>query len=98
MHPILITLGSWHISTYGFFVALAYLTGILWLKTQIPFMPGMNEDKFWTLIYGLFFGAIMGGKLLYVLVSWQSYASGEIHFFRDFRYGFVFFGGLLGTM
>jgi len=98
MHPTLLRLGPITLSTYGTLVALAYLTGILWLKSQIPDMPGMTEDKFWTMIYGLFFGAIMGGKLLFVLVEWRAFLSGEMSFIRDFRYGFVFFGGLLGAI
>ena len=98
MHPILLRLGSWQLSTYGFFVALAYLTAIVWLKSQISSMPGLDEDKFWILIYGLFFGAIVGGKLLYILVDWQSYRSGQMRFFRDFRFGFVFYGGFLGAL
>ncbi len=98
MHPFLVTIGGTHITTYGTLVAAAYLIGILWLKTQIPDMPGMNEDKFWILIYGLFFGAIMGGKLLFMAVEWRRYASGEMSLIGDFRFGFVFFGGLLGSM
>lgn len=98
MHPILFSIGDIHVATYGVLVATAYLTGILWLKSQIPDMPGMNEDKFWILIYALFFGAIMGGKLLYVAVEWHEFMTGQLSFFGDFRFGFVFFGGLLGAM
>lgn len=97
MYPHLIAYGGWHISTYGATVAVAYLIGILWLKTQIEPM-GLTEDKFWTLIYMLFFGAIAGGKLLFMVVEWRSFWSGELGLLSDFRFGFVFFGGLLGAM
>jgi phosphatidylglycerol:prolipoprotein diacylglycerol transferase len=98
MHPILIDIGFFQLSTYGTMVALAYLTAILWLKTQIAWMPGMDEDKFWFMIYGLFCGAILGGKLLFVALEWRTYAAGGLRLFvRDFRYGFVFFGGFLGA-
>ena len=98
MYPTLIRLGPLTVSTYGVFVAAAYMVGILWLKSQIRFMPRMTEEKFWVMIYGLFFGAIAGGKLLFVAVEWRAFLNGELGFFRDFRYGFVFFGGLLGSM
>ncbi len=98
MHPVLIHLGPLTLSTYGTLVAIAYLTGILWLKAQIPDMPGMTEEKFWTMVYGLFFGAIAGGKLLFLVVEWRAFMNGELSLFRDFRYGFVFFGGLLGAI
>lgn len=98
MHPALLSIGSFQLSTYGTLVALAYLIGILWLKTQIRWMPGMTEDGFWTMIYALFFGAIAGGKLLYMAIEWRSFASGGLDLVRDFRYGFVFFGGLAGAV
>lgn len=97
MHPILIELGWFRISTYGAAVAAAYLLGILWLKSQRRDM-GLSEDDFWTLIYALFFGAIAGGKLLYLLVEYRTLLSDPLSLLRDFRYGFVFFGGLLGAM
>jgi len=104
MHPTLIHFGPLTISTYGFLVAAGYLSGILWLKARMlpgprhAGLPGLTEDKFWTLIYGLFAGAILGGKLLFVALEWRAYAGGQLRFFGDFRYGFVFFGGLLGSM
>lgn len=98
MHPILLKAGPWSVSTYGFFVACAYLAAIMWLKARSARMPGMTEDKFWRLIYGLFFGAIMGGKLLFMALEWRAYASGQLRVLADFRYGFVFFGGLLGAL
>jgi phosphatidylglycerol:prolipoprotein diacylglycerol transferase len=97
MHPVLIDFGFWQLSTYGTLVALGYLTGILWLKSRIKEMRGMDEDKFWFLIYALFFGAVGGGKILYILVSLQDQRWSDIHILRDFRYGFVFFGGFLGS-
>ncbi len=97
MHPVLIDFGFWQLSTYGTLVALGYLTGILWLKSCMTSIPGMNEDKFWFLIYALFFGAVAGGKLLYILVSLRESRWSDMHVLRDFRFGFVFFGGFLGS-
>jgi len=98
MHPVLIDFGFWQLSTYGVLVALGYLTAILWLKKHLTTQPGMSEDKFWFLIYALFFGAVAGGKILYILVSLRDQQWSELHVLRDFRYCFVFFGGLLGSL
>ncbi len=98
MHPILLNLGFFKIPTYGVLVALAYISAVFWVKRKISKMPGMTEDKFWTLIYGIFFGAIVGGKILFILVEWNAFRSGELSFFRDFRYGFVFYGGFIGAI
>jgi phosphatidylglycerol:prolipoprotein diacylglycerol transferase len=97
MHPVLIDFGFWQLSTYGVLVAAGYCAAILYAKKKLAHFPGMNEDKFWTLIYALFFGAVAGGKLLYVLVSLSETPWNELHILRDFRYGFVFFGGFIGA-
>lgn len=96
MHPFLISYGTFHIATYGAFVAAAYLLGVLWLKSQIKWM-GLTEDQFWILVYYLFFGAIAGGKLMFMAVEYKAFLSGALHPIKDFRYGFVFFGGLMGS-
>jgi phosphatidylglycerol:prolipoprotein diacylglycerol transferase len=77
-------------------VALGYLAGIYWLSSQRERM-GFKENEFWGLIYAMFFGAVAGGKLLYWAVEWRALFSGELHPFRDFRYGFVFMGGFMGS-
>lgn len=97
MHPVLIRLGPLSLPTYGVLVAAGYLTAILWLKRQLGFMR-LTEDQFWKILYGVFAGAILGGKFLYLLVEYKAVASGELGIFRDFRYGFVFFGGFLGAV
>jgi phosphatidylglycerol:prolipoprotein diacylglycerol transferase len=97
MHPILISLGPLHLSTYGAAVAAGYLAAILWLKSQMAAMR-LDEKGFWRLIYSLFFGAIAGGKLLYWVVSYREIFDGRLSLVGDFRYGFVFFGGVLGAL
>lgn len=95
MFPTLIHLGSFRIATYGVLVAAGYLLGILWLKSQRRNMK-LSEDDFWVLIYSLFAGAVLGGKLLYVALEWDFYRAGPLDILRSFRQGFVFYGGLGG--
>ena len=97
MHPILISLGPLHLSSYGAAVAAGYLTAILWLKSRMAEMK-LDEKGFWRLIYCLFFGALLGGKLLYWAVSYRELLDGRLSLIGDFRYGFVFFGGVLGAL
>lgn len=42
MHPVLISFGPLHLSTYGAAVATGYLAAILWLKSQ---MSAMRLDE-----------------------------------------------------
>ena len=96
MHPVLIEIGPFRLATYGVVVALGYLTGILWLNSRRERM-GFDEKKFWGLVYWMFFGAVLGGKILYWLVEWRALLSGGLRPLRDFRYGFVFVGGFMGS-
>jgi len=96
MHPILLQIGPFRLATYGVIVALGYLAGILWLNSRHEKM-GFDEKSFWGLIYAMFFGAVLGGKLLYWGVEWRALLSGALHPIRDFRYGFVFMGGFMGS-
>ncbi len=97
MFPTLIRFGGFHLATYGVLAAAAYMTSILWLNTQRQRM-GISESRLWGLIYAEFFGAIAGGKILYWIVEWDALLSGELRLIRDIRFGFVFFGGLIGTL
>lgn len=97
MFPILFQIGDFQVATYGLFVAAGYLAGILWLSRSYQRM-GLTEPQFWGLVYALFFGAIFGGKLLYWMLGWREILSGELRLVRDFRFGFVFYGGLVGTL
>lgn len=97
MFPTLLQIGDFRLATYGVLVALGYLAGILWLTSQREKM-GLDESRFWGLIYALFAGAILGGKLLYWAVEWRDVVAGTLRPIRDFRYGFVFFGGFLGSV
>lgn len=97
MFPTLINIGGFHLATYGVLVAAGYMVGILWLNSQRKKM-GLSEDRFWALIYVEFFGALAGGKILYWIVEWDALLSGELRLIRDIRFGFVFFGGLIGTL
>jgi phosphatidylglycerol:prolipoprotein diacylglycerol transferase len=92
MFPTLLTVGPFELSTYGVLVAAGYMIGILWLKRHRSAM-GLEEEPFWDVVYWLFGGAILGGKLGYVLVQRD-----PTLLWHDIRYGFVFYGGFLGAM
>jgi phosphatidylglycerol:prolipoprotein diacylglycerol transferase len=97
MFPTLLQVGGFRLATYGVLVASGYLLGIWWLARNRARMK-LDEEAFWSLVYWLFAGALIGGKLLYLGVEWKALASGALHPVRDLRYGFVFFGGVTGSM
>lgn len=97
MFPTIVSIGPFRLATYGVLVAAGYLAAILWLGRERERM-GLDEKTFWGLIYALFFGAVAGGKLLYWAVEWRSLLDGTLRPIAHFRFGFVFFGGVLGSL
>lgn len=92
MHPTLLRIGSFELSTYGVLVAAAYAAAIWWLQKHREEMK-LSEDAFWDLIYWIFAGALIGGKLGFAFVERDISV-----LWHDVRYGFVFYGGFLGAV
>lgn len=93
MLPVLLKLGPLEVSSYGVLVALGWLAGVKWLVSRRRDL-GLTEDGVWDLVYWAFGGAFLGGKILYFLVTPGSFAFTV----EAVRFGFVFYGGLLGGL
>ena len=98
MHPVLFQIGSFELASYGLMTALGYAAASLYLLPRLKKI-GIDKDTFWNLIFIAFVGALAGSKLLYIIVSWPelgtTLAEKLANIVRDFRYGFVFFGGMI---
>lgn len=98
MHPVLVKIGSFELASYGLMTALGYAAAALYLLPRLKKIS-LNKDTFWNLIFIAFMGAIIGAKLLFILLSWPQLgattAEKVANIVRDFRYGFVFFGGMI---
>ena len=98
MHPVLLHIGSFELASYGLMTALGYAAASLYLLPRLK-KVGLDKDTFWNLIFIAFMGALIGSKLLYIIVSWPqlgaTLSEKLTNIVRDFRYGFVFFGGMI---
>lgn len=101
MHPVLFKIGSFEFASYGLMTALGYLAAVLYLLPRLKKI-NLDKDTFWNIIFIAFAGALLGGKLLYILVSWQDLGPtlGDklANIVKGFRYGFVFFGGAIAAV
>ncbi|MEK7745599.1 MAG: prolipoprotein diacylglyceryl transferase family protein, partial [Elusimicrobiota bacterium] len=97
MFPTLLRLGEFRLAAYGAFTAAGYLLGIVYLNSQRERL-GLGEEKFWRLIYAVFFGALAGGKLAYLAVSWRELSIDGASLLELLRSGFVFYGGFAGAL
>lgn len=98
MHPVLIQIGSFQLATYGFMTALGYIAAAMYLLPRLK-KVNLDKDTFWNLLFTAFMGALIGAKLLFIIVSWKelgpTLADKIATIIHDFRYGFVFFGGMI---
>jgi phosphatidylglycerol:prolipoprotein diacylglycerol transferase len=95
MHPVLFHLGSFEIHTYGVFVAIGFLVGILTAVKRAK-VEGINPERLNDLGAWIVVAGMAGGKLFHIIFYWTD-------FIRDWREtglaslreGFVFYGGFI---
>lgn len=95
MFPILLTVGPFTLHTYGLLVALGFLAAYQvarrnFEKANLP--ASLNERLF----MGMMISAIVGARLLYVLLEdHDNFFADPLSFFRIWEGGLVFFGGFI---
>ncbi|HMD86685.1 MAG TPA: prolipoprotein diacylglyceryl transferase [Terriglobia bacterium] len=99
MHPILISIGSFHLPTYGTLLVLAILGGIF-TAMRLGRRAGLDSALILDFCTWLILVALVGAKILMVLTDWSYYRAnpGEIFSFSTFMAGGVFYGGFLAAL
>jgi phosphatidylglycerol---prolipoprotein diacylglyceryl transferase len=82
--------------TYGAVLAGAYLTGI-WLLRRRALREGLPEQQIFDLSLYILAAAILGAKLLLVIVEWKHYLERPADLVDVLRSGGVFYGGLIAA-
>lgn len=94
MHPILFELGSWPVYTYGILLAAAYLLG-LQLAVWRAKKRGVDPNRVMDLGIWIIIAALVGAKLLLIVVDWDHYRENPRDIFSLVRSAGVFYGGLV---
>lgn len=94
MYPVLLKYGPIQIFTYGFFLALAFLSAI-YLSAQEAKRQGLNQARFYDLCFYIVLGAIVGSRLLYVLLELPTFIAHPLKIFALWEGGLVFHGGMI---
>jgi len=94
MHPILFKLGPLTLHTYGFLVAAGFLVGIAFAVRQAK-KEGILPDKIIDLGFYIILAAIVGSRLLFILVNADHYVESPLDIFKIWEGGLVFYGGIL---
>jgi len=69
VHPLLFQFGPIAVPSYGVFAAIGVLTA-LFLSVRLARVFGADPNKVWNLIVLMVFSAIVGSRLLMVLLYW----------------------------
>ncbi len=97
MFPELISFGRFAIHTYGVLVATGFLAGVA-LSVREARRVGLDGQKMLDLCFYLVISAILGSRLLYVLMNLRAYLDAPLDIFKIWEGGLVFSGGLVGAL
>jgi phosphatidylglycerol:prolipoprotein diacylglycerol transferase len=97
MYPEIIHIGSFPINTYGVFLAIAFLCGIL-VTVKLAERDGLPRQKIYDLSLWMLLAGLIGSKIL-MLFTEPEYRENPMQLVSlDFlRSGGVWYGGLLGA-
>lgn len=94
MHPVLFRIGPLSLHTYGVFIALGFIAGLL-LALHQGKKEGFPKEKILDVGFYTLLSAIIGSRLFYVFIEYKYYIKNPIDIFKLWQGGLVFFGGLL---
>jgi len=94
MYPILIEFGFFKIFTYGLLVATGFLVAIL-LASSRAAKEGLDSQKVLDLCFYVMVSALLGARLLYVIVEYRYFLDSPLEIFKFWKGGLVFYGGLI---
>ncbi len=98
VHPVALQFGSFTITWYGIFAALAFLAG-LWTASRRGMRVGIKGETIVDLGPWLIVGTIAGARTLYVFSYWHEEFAGRPWpaILEVWRGGLVFYGGFVGA-
>jgi phosphatidylglycerol:prolipoprotein diacylglycerol transferase len=100
MFPLLFEIplfGGIKIYTYGVLVALGFVLGIWW-STREAKRVGIRSDFVLDLSFYIIIAALVGSRILYILIDWRRYAEHPADVFKIWEGGLVFYGGFIGAV
>jgi phosphatidylglycerol:prolipoprotein diacylglycerol transferase len=97
MHPILFEIGDWPVYSYGVLLAAAYLVALQMAVVRAR-RRGIDGTRIMDLGIYLIIAALVGAKLMLVVVDFDYFLSQPREILSLVRAGGVFYGGLLAAL
>lgn len=96
MFPTFLTLGSFSLSSFGVFLALAFLFGVF-LMWRLARAWDLDEEKVLDLTLLTFFGGLIEARLYFGITNFSFFVDNPLRLILFTKYpGFSFWGGFLG--
>jgi phosphatidylglycerol:prolipoprotein diacylglycerol transferase len=98
--PVAIHLGTWPVHWYGLMYLVGFLGGWGLLSLRLRSSPrGFTQDQLSDAVFFTALGAVIGGRLGYMLFyDWYALSSNPLLILQIWKGGMSFHGGLLGTL
>lgn len=97
MHPVLFTIGSFPIRSYGVAMALAFLLGI-WLARRRAASQGIDPDVIIDFAFYVIIFSIVGARAVYVALHWSYFHLYPAEIFSIWDGGLAQYGGVLAGL
>ncbi len=97
MYPVLISIGPVRVFTYGFFLGLAFLAAMYTVGQEAK-RRGLEAQKFYDLSFYSIVMAIIGSRILHVLLEWDYFAAHPVEILALWKGGLAFQGGLVAGL
>ena len=94
MFPVLFKIGSISIFSYGVMLAIAFAAGAFGLSREGK-KAGLPEEKLLDMVMWILVAAIVGSRLLYILIELPAYLESPLSVFQVRSGGLSFHGGLV---
>lgn len=100
INPIAFHIGSWPVYWYGLMYLIGFLGGWGLLALRLRHSPrGFTQDQLSDLCFYAALGAIVGGRIGYILFyDWRVFFADPLLIFQTWKGGMSFHGGLLGVL
>ena len=94
MRPVLFTLGSLPVRSYGLMMALAFLVGI-WIARRRFRSRGLDPDIVIDFAVLVILTSVAGARAAYVMVRWDYFREAPLAIFRIWEGGLALYGGII---
>lgn len=90
------SIGPLTLYTWGFFIALAFLVGLVLAVRQAKKIGASRNEIIWLVIF-IYIGAMVGGRLFFILQTPLEFLRSPAEIFNTSDGGMMFYGGLVGA-